>query len=61
MGTILSLAAGRDLAPQARLFVELGRSPGQVPAALLDTVVADRSSGEIPQSVTQPIEKVVEG
>ena len=45
-GHNLSLAAGRDLAPQARLFVELGRSPGQVPAALVDTVVRTIVQGD---------------
>jgi protein kinase-like protein len=35
----LSLAAGRDVAPSGRLMAELGRSPGQMPAALVDTVV----------------------
>ncbi len=45
-GHNLSLAAGRDLAPQARLFVELGRSPGQVPAALVDTLVRTIVQGD---------------
>jgi hypothetical protein len=45
-GHDLSLAAGRDLAPQARLFVELGRSPGQVPAALVDTFVRTIVQGD---------------
>jgi hypothetical protein len=45
-GHDLSLAAGRDLAPQSRLFVELGRSPGQVPAALVDTVVRTIVQGD---------------
>ena len=45
-GHNLSLAAGRDLAPQTRLFVELGRSPGQVPAALVDTVVRTIVQGD---------------
>jgi hypothetical protein len=45
-GHNLSLLAGRDLAPQTRLFVELGRYPGQVPAALLDTLVRTALQGD---------------
>ena len=45
-GHALSLAAGRDLAPQTRLLVDLGRSPGQVPAALVDTVVRTIVQGD---------------
>jgi hypothetical protein len=42
----LSLAAGRDVAPAGRLLVELGRSPGQMPAALVDTVVRTIVQGD---------------
>jgi hypothetical protein len=45
-GHNLSLLAGRDLAPQTRLLVELGRSPGRMPAALVDTVVRTIVQGD---------------
>ena len=45
-GHNLSLAAGRDLAPQTRLFLELGRYPRPVPAALVDTVVRTIVQGD---------------
>jgi serine/threonine protein kinase len=45
-GHNLSLAAGRDLGPQTRLFLELGRYPGPVPAALVDTVVRTIVQGD---------------
>jgi hypothetical protein len=45
-GHNLSLAAGRDMAPQGRLMAELGRSPGQRPAALVDTVVRTAIPGD---------------
>ena len=41
-----SLAIGRDVAPQTRLFVELGRSPGRMPAALVDTLVRTIVQGD---------------
>ena len=45
-GHNLSLAAGRDMAPQGRLMAELGRSPGRMPAALVDTVVRTIVQGD---------------
>jgi hypothetical protein len=41
-----SLAAGLDVAPEYRLMAELGRSPGPMPTALMDTLVRTALQGD---------------